>query len=282
MLSSRRQLPIYHPRRLHVGGVWRRQVLLQAGHRHHHPYGRGQRRWQGAAHTVPPKAHQWPPNKHVPAVHTAPTSPSGASSQHLSARQQPYRPPSLESAPGQKIQHPCFPGPPKPMESVMCLLIHPFLHRESAWESAWEADWQAASLPVCAFDVRSWSQVWVGVDGLLSTPAVSAVIRTRHGGEAYGGFILTASHNPGGPHEDFGIKCAPGAAPGTGGSGLAGTARGRLWLAVMQRQPLVKRQAVALTCAGCMSCAPCVRGKCLQRGCKPHDHHFLNTAHAIL
>jgi hypothetical protein len=43
-------------------------------------------------------------------------------------------------------------------------------------------------------------QVWVGRGGLLSTPAVSAVIRTRHGGEAYGGFILTASHNPGGAH----------------------------------------------------------------------------------
>ncbi|KAK9841959.1 hypothetical protein WJX81_001206 [Elliptochloris bilobata] len=49
-------------------------------------------------------------------------------------------------------------------------------------------------------------KVWVGVGGLLSTPAVSAVIRNRNGGEAYGGFILTASHNPGGPHEDFGIK----------------------------------------------------------------------------
>ncbi len=49
-------------------------------------------------------------------------------------------------------------------------------------------------------------KVWIGKGGLLSTPAVSAVIRNRHGGEAYGGFILTASHNPGGPDQDFGVK----------------------------------------------------------------------------
>ena len=47
--------------------------------------------------------------------------------------------------------------------------------------------------------------VLVGKDGLLSTPAVSAVIRTRKE-KAFGGFILSASHNPGGIDEDFGIK----------------------------------------------------------------------------
>merc|ERR1719262_389915 len=50
-------------------------------------------------------------------------------------------------------------------------------------------------------------RVWLGTGGLLSTPAVSAVIRTRGGGfEPFGGFICSASHNPGGITEDFGIK----------------------------------------------------------------------------
>ncbi|MGZ3272350.1 MAG: alpha-D-glucose phosphate-specific phosphoglucomutase [Caulobacteraceae bacterium] len=43
----------------------------------------------------------------------------------------------------------------------------------------------------------------VGRGGLLSTPAVSHLIRSRG---AAGGLVLTASHNPGGPTEDFGLK----------------------------------------------------------------------------
>lgn len=43
----------------------------------------------------------------------------------------------------------------------------------------------------------------LGQHNLMSTPCVSGVVRARH---AYGAFILTASHNPGGPNEDFGIK----------------------------------------------------------------------------
>ncbi|XP_070027098.1 phosphoglucomutase, chloroplastic [Nicotiana sylvestris] len=46
-------------------------------------------------------------------------------------------------------------------------------------------------------------KILVGKDGILSTPAVSAVIRKR---EANGGFIMSASHNPGGPEYDWGIK----------------------------------------------------------------------------
>jgi adenylate kinase len=48
--------------------------------------------------------------------------------------------------------------------------------------------------------------VWVGKGGILATPAASAVIRERDSGKAFGGIILTASHNPGGADGDFGIK----------------------------------------------------------------------------
>ncbi len=48
-----------------------------------------------------------------------------------------------------------------------------------------------------------FGRVLVGRGALLSTPAASNIIR-KNG--AFGGIILSASHNPGGPHEDFGIK----------------------------------------------------------------------------
>jgi len=46
-------------------------------------------------------------------------------------------------------------------------------------------------------------RIIVGQGGLLSTPAASHLIRQRG---AQGGFLLTASHNPGGPDGDFGVK----------------------------------------------------------------------------
>ncbi|WP_395696762.1 alpha-D-glucose phosphate-specific phosphoglucomutase [Methylocella sp.] len=50
---------------------------------------------------------------------------------------------------------------------------------------------------------NGFGRVLIGQGGILSTPATSNVIR-QYG--AFGGIILSASHNPGGPHGDFGIK----------------------------------------------------------------------------
>ncbi len=50
---------------------------------------------------------------------------------------------------------------------------------------------------------NGYARVLVGRGGILSTPAASNLIR-KYG--ASGGLILSASHNPGGPDEDFGIK----------------------------------------------------------------------------
>lgn len=50
---------------------------------------------------------------------------------------------------------------------------------------------------------NGFGKVLVGCGGILSTPAASCVIRKYH---TFGGIILSASHNPGGPQGDFGIK----------------------------------------------------------------------------
>jgi phosphoglucomutase len=50
---------------------------------------------------------------------------------------------------------------------------------------------------------NGFSQILVGKGGILSTPAASCLIRKN---KACGGIILSASHNPGGPDKDFGLK----------------------------------------------------------------------------
>ncbi|NHZ64276.1 alpha-D-glucose phosphate-specific phosphoglucomutase [Massilia genomosp. 1] len=50
---------------------------------------------------------------------------------------------------------------------------------------------------------HGFAKVLVGQGGILSTPALSCVVRKRG---ASGGIVLSASHNPGGPDGDFGIK----------------------------------------------------------------------------
>ncbi|WP_008316764.1 alpha-D-glucose phosphate-specific phosphoglucomutase [Leptolyngbya sp. PCC 6406] len=50
---------------------------------------------------------------------------------------------------------------------------------------------------------NGFGRILVGQGGILSTPAVSGIIRKY---QAFGGIILSASHNPGGPDGDFGIK----------------------------------------------------------------------------
>jgi len=62
---------------------------------------------------------------------------------------------------------------------------------------------QAAQIILKMAAANGISKVKVGQGAILSTPATSCVIR-KH--KTDGGFILSASHNPGGPHGDFGVK----------------------------------------------------------------------------
>lgn len=62
---------------------------------------------------------------------------------------------------------------------------------------------EAIQLIVRMAAANGFSRLLVGQGGILSTPAASCVIRKQG---ACGGIILSASHNPGGPDGDFGIK----------------------------------------------------------------------------
>jgi len=76
---------------------------------------------------------------------------------------------------------------------------------------------------------NGFGRVLVGRDGILSTPAASNVIRKY---EAFGGLVLSASHNPGGPDEDFGIKY---------NIGNGGPAPEKITEAICARSRLIKR-----------------------------------------
>jgi phosphoglucomutase len=62
---------------------------------------------------------------------------------------------------------------------------------------------EATQLIISMAAANGFGRLLVGRSGFMSTPAVSAVIRRR---KALGGLVLSASHNPGGIDEDFGIK----------------------------------------------------------------------------
>jgi len=62
---------------------------------------------------------------------------------------------------------------------------------------------QAINIIIRIAAANEVSKLIIGRRGLLSTPAVSGLIRAR---KCLGGIVLTASHNPGGIRNDFGIK----------------------------------------------------------------------------
>ncbi|MBW8316072.1 MAG: alpha-D-glucose phosphate-specific phosphoglucomutase, partial [Hydrogenophaga sp.] len=80
---------------------------------------------------------------------------------------------------------------------------------------------------------RGYARVLLGQGGILSTPAASAVIR-RH--KASGGIILSASHNPGGPDGDFGIKY---------NAANGGPAPEKLTQAIYERTQVIERYQIS-------------------------------------
>src|SRR5690606_39139423 len=80
---------------------------------------------------------------------------------------------------------------------------------------------------------NGFGRVIVGQGGILSTPAASHLIRKN---KAFGGIILSASHNPGGRDGDFGIKY---------NVGNGGPAPERLTDAIYARSLVIDRYAIA-------------------------------------
>ena len=80
---------------------------------------------------------------------------------------------------------------------------------------------------------NGFGRVLVGEGGILSTPAASHLIRKN---AAFGGLVLSASHNPGGPNEDFGIKY---------NIGNGGPAPEKVTNAVFARSQVIDRYLIA-------------------------------------
>jgi phosphoglucomutase len=65
---------------------------------------------------------------------------------------------------------------------------------------------RATDLAIKIAAANGIKEVLVAENGVMSTPAVSLLVRAQPKDSCFGAIILTASHNPGGPHEDLGIK----------------------------------------------------------------------------
>ncbi len=91
---------------------------------------------------------------------------------------------------------------------------------------------EAIQIAIRMAAANGFGRVIVGQGGILSTPAASHLIRKN---QAFGGLVLSASHNPGGPDEDFGIKYNIGA---------GGPAPERITEAIYQRSRVIDRYAI--------------------------------------
>jgi len=103
---------------------------------------------------------------------------------------------------------------------------------------------QAAAIVIRMAAAHGFGRVLVGQGGLLSTPAASHLVRLH---KAFGAVILSASHNPGGPDGDFGVKFN-GASGGPAPASLTDAVRDRA--AALRRYSLSDQPAPPLDQAG--------------------------------